>query len=200
MRIMSVRFANVDRQPPRLLSPDLRDWLSGNHLARCVLLVALLALSGAGCATWRPTPPQTPPALARGKIWKPVRLMTTGYCACQSCCSWKYKFFFFCPVFASGPHAGDPKQVGVTARGTKARHGTLAADTRIFPFGTVMFIPGYGLGVVEDRGGAIQGYHIDLFFERHAEALEWGRKRDLTVQVETKVSVVPPPATRYKRR
>jgi len=30
---------------------------------------------------------------------------------------------------------------------------------------------------VEDRGGAIKGTTIDLFHRRHAEALQWGRRK-----------------------
>ena len=66
--------------------------------------------------------------------------------------------------------------MGITASGTKARYGTIAADTSIFPFGTVIYIPGYGYGVVEDRGGDIKGYHIDLYYSSHQTALEWGRE------------------------
>jgi 3D (Asp-Asp-Asp) domain-containing protein len=64
----------------------------------------------------------------------------------------------------------------VTASGTKARKGTIAADTRKFPFGTIMYIEGYGYGRVEDRGGAIKGNHIDLYFRTHQQALEWGKQ------------------------
>ena len=70
---------------------------------------------------------------------------------------------------------GKPKKVGITASGVKARRGTIAADTKVFPFGTIIYIPGYGYGRVEDRGGAIHGNHIDLFFPRHSEAIRWGR-------------------------
>jgi hypothetical protein len=56
--------------------------------------------------------------------------------------------------------------------------GTIAADTKYYPFGTRMYVPGYGWGVVEDRGGKIKGPdRIDLFFESHAEAMQWGRKK-----------------------
>jgi len=56
--------------------------------------------------------------------------------------------------------------------------GTIAADTRHYPFGTEMYVPGYGWGVVEDRGRAIKGPdRIDVFFRSHQEALEWGRRR-----------------------
>ena len=60
---------------------------------------------------------------------------------------------------------------------TRAVRGTIAADTRLFPYGTIIQIPGYGWGRVEDIGGAIKGRHIDLFFDSHQEALEWGRQK-----------------------
>lgn len=58
------------------------------------------------------------------------------------------------------------------------RHGTIAADTDFYPFGTRMFIPGYGWGEVEDRGTAIKGPgKIDLYHCSHREALKWGRRK-----------------------
>lgn len=62
--------------------------------------------------------------------------------------------------------------------------GTIAADTKYYPFGTRMYVPGYGWGVVEDRGGAIKGpSRIDLYFDAHSDALAWGRQK-LRVIVE----------------
>jgi hypothetical protein len=62
--------------------------------------------------------------------------------------------------------------------------GTIAADTRYYPFGTRMYVPGWGWGRVEDRGGAIKGQdRIDLYFSSHDEALRWGRQK-LPVQIE----------------
>jgi hypothetical protein len=56
--------------------------------------------------------------------------------------------------------------------------GTIAADTKYYPFGTRMHVPGWGWGVVSDRGGAIKGPdRIDLYFSSHDDALAWGRKR-----------------------
>jgi len=56
--------------------------------------------------------------------------------------------------------------------------GTIAADTKYYPFGTHMYVPGYGHGVVEDRGGAIKGPNrIDLYFNSHSDALAWGRRK-----------------------
>jgi len=103
-----------------------------------------------------------------------VPMETTGYCECKKCCGWKRNWRFQ-PVFASGPLKGKPKEVGVTAIGTKADWGTIAADTRRYPFGTIMYIPDYGWGRVEDVGSAIKGQHIDLFFPSHKRALQWGR-------------------------
>lgn len=58
------------------------------------------------------------------------------------------------------------------------RDGTLAADTRYYPFRTRIFVPGYGYGVVEDRGGAIKGQEeLDVYFRSHDRARQWGRQR-----------------------
>jgi len=64
------------------------------------------------------------------------------------------------------------------------RDGTIAADTKSYPFGTRMHIPRWGWGKVEDRGGAIQGQsRIDLYYKCHQRALQWGRvKKNVTVE------------------
>lgn len=55
--------------------------------------------------------------------------------------------------------------------------GTVAADTDYYPFGTEIYVPGYGYGVIEDRGSAIKGpRRLDLYYDDHDDALEWGRK------------------------
>ena len=100
-------------------------------------------------------------------------MTVTGYCDCKVCTGWKRNWRFR-PVFASGPNKGERKKVGVTATGSKARHGTIAADTSRYPFGTRMKVPGYGKGTVEDVGSAIKGEHIDLFFKDHKDAKRWG--------------------------
>ena len=56
--------------------------------------------------------------------------------------------------------------------------GTIAADTRYYPFGTRMHVLGYGWGVVEDRGSAITGpQRLDVFFRSHKKAVVWGRQK-----------------------
>lgn len=97
--------------------------------------------------------------IGRGE-WESIRMRVTAYCPCPKCCG-KY-----CD--------------GVTACGHKIRRGDtfVAADGR-YPFGTEMLIPGYSNNQpvrVLDRGGAIKGNRLDVFFDSHEEALEWGVK------------------------
>ena len=104
-------------------------------------------------------------------------VLVTGYCNCGDCCGWRLSWLGLGgPVYTYGPMKGRRKDVGVTACGTVARYGTVAADPQVFPFGTRLLIPGYGTGVVEDVGGAIKGQHIDVWFPRHQTALNWGRR------------------------
>lgn len=63
-----------------------------------------------------------------------------------------------------------------TASGLPLGWGTVAVDTRVFPFGTKMYIPGYGNGVAADTGTAIIGRIIDIWFPTCAQARAWGRK------------------------
>lgn len=107
----------------------------------------------------------------------PTLVLTTGYCNCGTCCGWeRTNEGTGDPVYNYGPMKGQPKKVGYTATGKKAAHGTLAADTRHFKFGTRLDVPGYGIGTVEDVGGAIKGRHLDLWFPTHDEARRWGRR------------------------
>ena len=112
-----------------------------------------------------------------------VLMEVTAYDNGQKSCNWKYDAKGK-PVIATGPDAGKPKTVGLTASGKMTAHGTIAADTKYYPFGTVMHIPGYGTGTVLDRGGAIKGPHrIDLWFPSEKEALKWGRQKNVPVTV-----------------
>jgi 3D (Asp-Asp-Asp) domain-containing protein/peptidoglycan hydrolase CwlO-like protein len=95
------------------------------------------------------------------------------------------------PPESPGPKPGGDRMVvdvvaycgGVgTASGLPLGWGTVAVDTRIFPFGTKMYIPGYGNGVAADTGTAIIGRIIDIWFPTCAQARAWGRKT-LTITV-----------------
>lgn len=134
------------------------------------LLLGVLVLALAGCVTG-PRPPKKSKAEIR-------TMEITGYDAGKKSCNWKRNWRFK-PVIASGPDKGRPKKVGMTASGVKAKpKRTIAADTKYYPFGTVMYIPGWGYGRVEDRGSAIKGPDkLDLFFGNRHKALQWGRRR-----------------------
>lgn len=99
-------------------------------------------------------------------------------------------------VTATGYYAGpqstgkDPShpEYGITYSGIKVVRdrdalSTIAADIEVFPLGTILYIPGYGYGVVADTGSAVKGMIIDLYFETIEDVYnEWGKK-DLDVYV-----------------
>lgn len=74
----------------------------------------------------------------------------TAYCACEQCCG---------------------KSDGITASGTVATQGRTVACNSL-PFGTVLSINGHEY-TVEDTGGMRDGV-IDVFFDDHQEAIEFG--------------------------
>ena|GEM_PF-3375880 len=70
----------------------------------------------------------------------------------------------------------DAGVIGITANGNPMRRGLVAVDTRVIPFGTRMYIEGYGYAIADDRGGAIQGNKIDLAMDTLEEAFQFGRR------------------------
>jgi 3D (Asp-Asp-Asp) domain-containing protein len=93
-----------------------------------------------------------------------VDMEITAYCPGECCCQhWADGFF------------ADGSEVGGKA---------IAADTRYYPMGTVMSIPGYGIAVVKDRGGSIKGKNrLDLYFDSHQDALTYGHRYNVSVKV-----------------
>lgn len=66
---------------------------------------------------------------------------------------------------------------GLTVTGTKITVGeTIAVDPEIIPYGTQVYIEGYGWCTADDCGGAVNGKHIDIAVETHEEALSKGVK------------------------
>lgn len=63
-----------------------------------------------------------------------------------------------------------------TSTGRIPVRGVAAVDPRVIPMGTKVYVDGYGYAVAADRGSAIIGQHIDLFFDTEREAVRWGRK------------------------
>lgn len=50
---------------------------------------------------------------------------------------------------------------------------TVAADPAVLPMGTKIELDGHTY-TVQDTGGAIAGYRLDLYFDSHEDALRWG--------------------------
>ncbi|PLT30328.1 3D domain-containing protein [Peribacillus deserti] len=80
---------------------------------------------------------------------------------------------------STGKQASSPS-FGITYSGVKVKRdlfSTIAADLNVFPLGTILFIPGYGYGVVADKGGAIRGNELDLFYDTVEDVYTyWGKK------------------------
>jgi len=69
-----------------------------------------------------------------------------------------------------------------TATGTWPSRGTIAVDPEVILLGSKLYVEGYGEGIAEDTGGAIQGHKIDLYMESEDECWSWGR-RTVTVRI-----------------
>lgn len=65
---------------------------------------------------------------------------------------------------------------GVTSIGLVPKHGIIAVDPGVIPYGTRVYIPGYGFAMAGDTGGAIVGNRIDLFMDDYREAVSFGRR------------------------
>lgn len=79
------------------------------------------------------------------------------------------------------PHtcnAGPPYKTATGAEPTPGR--TIAVDPHDIPLGTHVFIDGHEY-VAEDTGGAVDGKHIDILVNTHAEALQKGTRHNVPV-------------------
>ena len=87
-----------------------------------------------------------------------IDMVVTAYCKCQRCC---------------GRYAD-----GITASGFKLVPGCrVVAAPDWLPFGTVVHVPGYGPAAVLDRGGRITDNKLDVYFDNHADAVRWGKRK-----------------------
>lgn len=83
------------------------------------------------------------------------RFTTTAYCSCRKCTR-------------SGKNR--------TKSGTVPQAGrTISADLRVFPLGTKLRINGV-VYTVEDSGSGIRGNKLDIFFNSHSQALQYGKR------------------------
>ena len=99
-----------------------------------------------------------------------IQMEVTAYCACRKCCG--------------------PRAQGITASGKRVSFNGgrfVAADPKVLKFNTKLVIPGYANGQpvqVIDKGGAIKGNKLDVFFASHQEARQWGRQKLVVTVIE----------------
>lgn len=85
------------------------------------------------------------------KYWKKMRVYATHYDKfCKGCDEW-------------------------TAIGMRAGKGVIAVDPKVIKLRSKVYIPGYGIAVAGDTGGAIKGNIIDLGFE-DAKTAGWSAR------------------------
>lgn len=90
---------------------------------------------------------------------------TTAYCTCVKCCGiWSQEH----------PSRVGTDYVQKTASRTIPTAGrTVAVDTNLISYGTVIVIDGHEY-IAEDTGNAVKGNVIDIYFDSHEDALEYG--------------------------
>lgn len=117
-----------------------------------------------------PTPQVEPELVCLGEF------RTTAYCTCVKCCGiW------------SSEH---PSRVGTdyvqrTKSGTIPTAGrTVSVDPDVIPLGTVIIIDGHEY-IAEDTGNAIKGNTLDIYFDSHEAAVEYGvQKKTIYIKGE----------------
>ncbi|MGE7765221.1 3D domain-containing protein [Peribacillus sp. NPDC096540] len=74
---------------------------------------------------------------------------------------------------------------GITASGLNLKKNpnvkAISVDPKVIPLGTKVHVEGYGEAIAADKGSAIKGNKIDVFYSSHTKAINWGRK---TVKVK----------------
>lgn len=88
----------------------------------------------------------------------------TAYCSCEKCCGiWAYN---------------RPNGIVYGAIGEELQEGySIAVDPNVIPYGTEVVINDR-IYKAQDCGGAIKGNRIDLYFDSHEDALEFGVKHE----------------------
>jgi len=86
--------------------------------------------------------------------------------------------------FESTGKTEDHPQYGITASGTRVKEGrTIAVDPNVIPLGWWVYIEGIGFRRAEDKGSAIKGKKIDIYYDSEAKAERFGKKKGYTVYV-----------------
>jgi len=131
-----------------------------------VLILLLLFILTPG----QPEPSKSTPAQVIHRTYpltdeRWTEVTATGYCKCIVCCE-------------------KISENAVTYSGQIARSSrTIAANLSFYPIGTRLYIKDLGIRVVEDTGGALHNKDIDIYFNTHNEALQFGRQTILIKEI-----------------
>ncbi|PKM78108.1 MAG: hypothetical protein CVU90_03530 [Firmicutes bacterium HGW-Firmicutes-15] len=93
---------------------------------------------------------------ATTRAGKVLTMVATAYDGCYEC---------------NKPYYGLPSYIGLPLA-----RGIIAVDPNVIPMGTRLYVEGYGEGIAADQGNAIKGNRLDLFFDTHQQALDYGMK------------------------
>ena len=81
------------------------------------------------------------------EYWRAVQMYATSYSASRAGIPLDHPWF------------------GITASGKPLTKGLVAIDRSLIPFGTRMYVPGYGFAEAADTGGGVKGRWIDLGYD-----------------------------------
>lgn len=81
------------------------------------------------------------------EYWRAVEMWATSYSASRAGVS------------------PDAPNYGITASGRRLEKGLVAIDRSLIPFGTQMYVPGYGFALAADTGSGVKGRWIDLGYD-----------------------------------
>jgi len=81
------------------------------------------------------------------EYWRAVQMYATSYSASRAGVPLDHPWF------------------GITASGKPLTKGLVAIDRSLIPFGTRMYVPGYGFAEAADTGGGVRGRWIDLGYD-----------------------------------
>jgi 3D (Asp-Asp-Asp) domain-containing protein len=77
---------------------------------------------------------------------------------------------------AYAPNSPACGSTGTTSIGLPAGRGVVAVDPSVVPYGTKMWIDGYGWAVAGDTGSAIKGHRVDVCYDDYSTACRYGTR------------------------
>ena len=116
-------------------------------------------------AVSEPEPKNEPEKIEAISIKSLGEFRLTAYCSCEKCCG---------EQALNRPKDENGKDIVYGSTGTVLIAGTsIAVDPSVVPYGSKVEINGHTY-TAHDTGGAIKGNRIDVYFDSHQDALNFG--------------------------